>query len=94
MNRRSASYQINTFSSLLANKFVAYAEDPIEETETDDGNVTGDEPDVDDDLDSTTSPFADTYLLFTKPAYTPGSQFELPGGKFHNQFMVDTCKPN
>lgn len=63
-------------------KFFAYAEDEAEEAaDVDDGNVTGDEADIEDDLDSTTSPFADTYLLFTRPVYTPGSQFELPGGK-------------
>lgn len=67
---------------ILANKLYAYAEDEVDEAaDVDDGNVTGDEADIEDDLDSTTSPFADTYLLFTRPVYTPGSQFELPGGK-------------
>ncbi|KAL5274870.1 SSR1 family protein [Megaselia abdita] len=66
----------------LANKLFAFAEDELDESaDVDDGNVTGDEADIEDDLDSTTSPFADTYLLFTRPAYVSGSQFELPGGK-------------
>lgn len=30
---------------------------------------------------STTSPDADTHLLFTRPLHTPGNQFELPGGQ-------------
>lgn len=29
----------------------------------------------------TTSPYADTHLLFTKPLYSPGVQLELPGGQ-------------
>lgn len=38
--------------------------------------MTGD--DVEPDEASTTSPDADTQLLFVRPLYTPGSQLELP----------------
>lgn len=35
---------------------------------------------LDEDSESTKSSNADTFLLFTAPLYTPGSQLELPGG--------------
>ncbi|XP_067635295.1 translocon-associated protein subunit alpha [Eurosta solidaginis] len=68
-------------------KFAAYAEDSIEDdlvdVEGEDGAVTGEdaEPEEDTDSTTTTSPYADTYLLFTKPLYTAGQQLDLPGGK-------------
>jgi translocon-associated protein subunit alpha len=38
--------------------------------------MTGD--DVEPDEASTTSPDADTHLLFVRPLYNPGTQLELP----------------
>lgn len=71
----------------LANKFSAFAEDAAEddivEGDGDDGSVTGEDAETEDDSEplQTTSPYADTFLLFTKPTYTPGQQLDLPGGK-------------
>ncbi|XP_005186268.1 translocon-associated protein subunit alpha [Musca domestica] len=69
------------------NKFSAFAEDVVEddivEADGDDGSVTGEDAETEDDSEplQTTSPYADTFLLFTKPTYTPGQQLDLPGGK-------------
>lgn len=70
-------------------KYVAFAqeEDDLEDeldVENDDQAVVdqgGDETETEDDPEVTTSPDADTYLLFTRPSYTPGATFELPGGQ-------------
>ncbi|XP_017494641.1 PREDICTED: translocon-associated protein subunit alpha-like [Rhagoletis zephyria] len=68
-------------------KFVAFAdgsaEDDLVDVEAEDGAVTGEDVEADEDPDSTstTSPYADTFLLFTKPLYTAGQQLDLPGGK-------------
>lgn len=76
---------ICTFSS--PNKFGAYAAEPVEDDLVDvdgeEGAVTGEDAEADEDSDSgsSSSPNADTYLLFTKPLYTPGQQLDLPGGK-------------
>jgi len=52
------------------------------ESDSDDteGALVGDDVETDEDSESTTSPDANTQLLFVKPLYTPGSQLELPGG--------------
>lgn len=58
---------------------------------------------TDDDSESTTSPDANTQLLFVRPLYTAGAQLELPGGVpveflvgFHNKgksdFVVETVE--
>eukprot|EP00099_Drosophila_melanogaster_P010748 NP_001285058.1 lethal (1) G0320, isoform B [Drosophila melanogaster] len=76
---------ICTFSA--PNKFGAYAaeavEDDLVDVEGEEGAVTGEDAEADEDSDtgSSSSPNADTYLLFTKPLYTPGQQLDLPGGK-------------
>jgi translocon-associated protein subunit alpha len=41
--------------------------------------LVGDDVEGDEDSDSTTSPDANTQLLFVRPLYTPGAQLELPG---------------
>lgn len=70
-----------------ASKSFAFAEDAVEDdivdAEGDDGSVTGEDAETEDDSEplQTTSPYADTYLLFTKPSYTPGQQLDLPAGK-------------
>lgn len=59
------------------------ADDVGDELE-EDGAVTGDDADAEDsDTDSlsTNSPYADVFMLFTRPAYTAGQQLDLPGGK-------------
>lgn len=68
----------------LENTFFAYgaeaqeAEDDIIDVENDEAaSQTEYEEDT---SGSTTSPDADTYLLFTKPLHTPGVSFDLPGG--------------
>ncbi|KAL7743842.1 hypothetical protein ACLKA6_000247 [Drosophila palustris] len=70
------------------NKLGAYAaeavEDDLVEVDSDEGAVTGEDAEADDESDNasgSTSPHADTYLLFTKPLHTPGQQLDLPGGK-------------
>lgn len=70
------------------NKLGAYAaeavEDDLVDVESDEGAVTGEDAEPDDESDngsSSTSPYADTYLLFTKPLHTAGQQLDLPGGK-------------
>ena len=69
------------------NKFSAFADEVVEDdlvdVDNEDGAVTGEDVEPDDETDSTTtaSPFVDTFLLFTKPLYTPGQQLDLPGGK-------------
>ncbi|XP_037937416.1 translocon-associated protein subunit alpha-like [Teleopsis dalmanni] len=70
-----------------SNKFSAFAvEDDLidveNEGEVEDGAVTGDEVEEDVEASSaSTSPYADTFLLFTKPLYVAGQQLDLPGGK-------------
>ena len=69
------------------NKFSAFADEVVEDdlvdVDNEDGAVTGEDVEPDDETDSSTtaSPFVDTFLLFTKPLYTPGQQLDLPGGK-------------
>ncbi|KAH8356184.1 translocon-associated protein subunit alpha [Drosophila serrata] len=76
---------ITTFSA--PTKFGAYAaetaEDDLVDVDSEEGAVTGEDAEADEDNDtgSSSSPNADTYLLFTKPLYTPGQQLDLPGGK-------------
>ncbi|CAD7090234.1 unnamed protein product [Hermetia illucens] len=95
---------ICTFSN--QNKLFAFAEDEVEddvEVDSEDGGVVGDDAEAEEESETTTSPDADTYLLFTKPLYTPGSQFELPGGqpveflvgfnnKGENEFVIDSVE--
>uniref|UniRef100_A0A0A1WJG2 Translocon-associated protein subunit alpha n=2 Tax=Zeugodacus cucurbitae TaxID=28588 RepID=A0A0A1WJG2_ZEUCU len=90
-------------------KFAAFAEgsaeDDLVDVEGEDGAVTGDDVENDEDADSsvTTSPYADTYLLFTNPLYTAGQQLDLPGGKpvefligftnkGKNEFVIETVE--
>jgi len=54
-------------------------DDELVDVETEEGAVTGD-AEIEEESEITTSPHADTRLLFTKPLYTPGTQLELPGG--------------
>lgn len=68
------------------------------------GALVGDDVETDDDGESsTTSPDADTKLLFVRPLYTAGNQLELPGGvpvefligflnKGKNDFVIDTVE--
>lgn len=58
------------------------------DVENDEAGVTGGEgTENEEESEITTSPNADTRLLFTKPLYTPGSQLELPGG-FPVEFLI------
>lgn len=65
--------------------------------------VVGEDVETEEEAETTTSPNADTYLLFTKPLYTPGAQFDLPGGqivefligfanKGEEEFVVETVE--
>ncbi|XP_070491756.1 translocon-associated protein subunit alpha [Chironomus tepperi] len=91
------------------NKIYARAEDEIDEDLVDVENegdneenaMTGD--DVEPDEASTTSPDADTHLLFVRPLYNPGTQLELPGGvpvefligfmnKGKNDFIIESVE--
>lgn len=74
------------------NKYMAFAneddiEDELADVSDEDGaaatvtDYSEDDLNTDDDADVTTSPDANTYLLFTRPLYTAGSTFELPAGK-------------
>lgn len=93
------------------NKIYARAEDEIDEdlvdvenegdSDNEESALTGD--DVEPDEVSTTSPDADTQLLFVRPLYTAGSQLELPGGvpvefligfrnKGKNEFMIESVE--
>jgi translocon-associated protein subunit alpha len=65
------------------NKLMTFAaEDEIDEelvdVENEDAPLVGE--DVEEEAEVTTSPDANTFLLFTKPLYTPGVPFELPAG--------------
>lgn len=85
---------------------MARAEDDLEdemEVETEESAVVGEDAETEEETETTTSPDADTHLLFTKPLYAPGTQFELPGGQvvefligFHNKghgkFVVETVE--
>lgn len=59
-------------------------EDEIDEeladVENEDSPLVGDDVDVEEEAEVTTSPDANTFLLFTKPLYTPGVPLELPAG--------------
>lgn len=75
-------------SAILDNKFAAYAEE-AEETDKDDlidvdddeVTATNDYEGEAEELGSTSSPDADTRLLFTRPSYTAGVQLDLPAGQ-------------
>jgi len=65
------------------NKLMTFAaEDEIDEelvdVENEDSTLVGE--DVEEEAEVTTSPDANTFLLFTKPLYTPGAPLELPAG--------------
>jgi len=63
------------------NKLMTFAaEDEIDEeiVENEDSPLVGE--DVEDEAEVTTSPDANTFLLFTRPLYTPGVPLELPAG--------------
>ncbi|KAG4067993.1 hypothetical protein HA402_010679 [Bradysia odoriphaga] len=67
------------------NKLMTFAaEDEIDEelvdVENEDAPLVGDDVDVEEEAEVTTSPDANTFLLFTKPLYTPGVALELPAG--------------
>lgn len=91
------------------NLFARANEDEIDEdlveNEGDDTDnaLVGDDVDGDEDSDSTTSPDANTQLLFVRPLYTPGVQLELPGGvpveflvgflnKGKNDFIIESVE--
>lgn len=66
-------------------QFLASAvQDEVEDgldVDTDEGAVVGDDAETEEGTETTTSPNADTFLLFTKPLYTSGVQLELPAGQ-------------
>lgn len=59
-------------------------DDNVLENGEEDGAVTGDDlesEDTETESLSTNSPYADVFMLFTRPPYTIGQQLDLPGGK-------------
>lgn len=56
-------------------------EDELIDVDNDEATVTNEYEGEEETPGSTTSPDADTHLLFTRPLYVPGAQFELPGGQ-------------
>lgn len=66
------------------NKLMTFAEDEIDEelvdVENEDAPLVGEDVDVEEEAEVTTSPDANTFLLFTKPLYTPGVPLDLPAG--------------
>lgn len=56
-------------------------EDELIDVENDEATVTNEYEGEEENAGSTTSPDAETHLLFTRPLYTAGTQFELPGGQ-------------
>lgn len=69
----------------IGNKLMTFAaEDEIDEelvdVENEDAPLAGEDVDVEEEAEVTTSPDANTFLLFTKPLHTPGVPFELPAG--------------
>lgn len=58
-------------------------DDELVDVETEDSNIAGEysESETEEGPEVTTSPDASTLLLFTKPLYTSGQQFELPAGQ-------------
>uniref|UniRef100_U5ESU1 Translocon-associated protein subunit alpha n=1 Tax=Corethrella appendiculata TaxID=1370023 RepID=U5ESU1_9DIPT len=90
-------------------KFMAHAaEDELDEelvdVESEDAAVVGEDVEQEDEVSETTkSPDADTYLLFTKPLHTPGVTLELSAGhpveflvgflnKGLDEFVVETVE--
>lgn len=56
-------------------------EDELVDIENEDSPIVGGEyADSEDDVEVTVSPDANTFLLFTKPLYTPGVPFDIPAG--------------
>jgi translocon-associated protein subunit alpha len=96
---------ICTFNS--ADRFMVKAvedelDDELVDVETEEAAVTT-EGETEEEAEITTSPHADTRLLFTKPLFSPGVQFELPGGlpveflvgfanKGEDEFVVETVE--
>uniref|UniRef100_A0A182JU80 Translocon-associated protein subunit alpha n=1 Tax=Anopheles christyi TaxID=43041 RepID=A0A182JU80_9DIPT len=74
-----------------ASPFAFAAEDELDEelvdVETEDAAVVADETEPEDEPETTKSPDADTYLLFTRPLHASGSQLELPAG-YPVEFLV------
>lgn len=50
------------------------------DVENEDSPIVGDYSETEEEASVTTSPDANTFLLFTKPLYTPGVNLELPAG--------------
>lgn len=92
-------------------KYMAFAQDEDEleddmEVENDEQGVVdqgGDENETEEESETSSSPDADTYLLFTRPSYVSGVQMNLPGGQpveflvgFQNKgagdFLVETVE--
>jgi len=78
-------------------------DDELVDVENEDSAVVTDEQEAEDEPDTTTSPDADTYLLFTKPIQVPGTQMDLAAGhpvefligfanKGQNDFIVETVE--
>lgn len=73
------------------------------DSEDSESALVGDDVETDEDSESTTSPDANTQLLFVRPLYTPGAQLELPGGvpveflvgflnKGKNDFVIESVE--
>lgn len=73
--------------SFVENRLFSYAaeaeeqEDELIDVENDEATVTNEYEGEEENAGSTTSPDAETHLLFTRPLYVSGTQFELPGGQ-------------
>lgn len=89
------------------NRFMSYAaEDELDDeldVENEDQAVVGEDVETEEEPETTTSPDADTFLLFTKPNYVAGTQMDLPGGvaveflvgftnKGKDDFVVETVE--
>lgn len=102
------SWKHAKFSFPGPNRFSVYAaEDELEEEMVDVDNeeipLNTDYTENEDELTTKKSPDANTFLLFTKPLYTPGAQFDLPAGhqvdfligflnKGLNDFVIETVE--
>lgn len=78
---------VNTGSSPFAFATEDELDEELVDVETEDAAVVADETEPEDEPETTKSPDADTFLLFTRPLHAVGSQLELPAG-YPVEFLV------
>uniref|UniRef100_A0A2M4BVW9 Translocon-associated protein subunit alpha n=1 Tax=Anopheles marajoara TaxID=58244 RepID=A0A2M4BVW9_9DIPT len=84
---------VNTGASPFAFATEDETDEELVDVETEDAAVVADDTESEDEPETTKSPDADTFLLFTRPLHASGSQLELPAG-YPVEFLVGFANKN